>query len=89
MIGEQLKVFSGNATFELAESVANSLGVELADSRVSQFPDGETSIDIAESVRGCDCFIIQSTCAPVNHNIMELLVLLMLCVVLLLGGLML
>lgn len=74
MIGDQLKVFSGNATYDLAESVAKALGVELADSRVSQFPDGETSIDIAESVRGCDCFIIQSTCAPVNHNIMELLV---------------
>ena len=74
MIGEQVKVFSGNATYELAESVSKHLGIELADSQVSQFPDGETRIDIAESVRGCDCFIIQSTCAPVNHNIMELLV---------------
>ncbi len=73
-IGDQLKLFSGNATYDLAKSVAKHLGTELADGRVSAFPDGETRIDIAESVRGCDCFIIQSTCAPVNHSIMELLV---------------
>lgn len=74
IIGDKLKIFSGGATYDLAEAVAENLGVSLADAKVSQFPDGETRIDIAESVRGCDCFIIQSTCAPVNHNIMELLV---------------
>ncbi|MCA9837696.1 MAG: ribose-phosphate pyrophosphokinase [Trueperaceae bacterium] len=74
VIGDKIKVFSGNANYELSESVAKCLGVELAEAKVSQFPDGETRIDIAESVRGSDCFIIQSTCAPVNHNIMELLV---------------
>lgn len=74
IIGDKIKVFSGNANYELSETVAQCLGIELADAKVSQFPDGETRIDIAESVRGSDCFIIQSTCAPVNHNIMELLV---------------
>lgn len=72
--GDQLKLFAGNATYDLAKSVASHLGQNLTDARASQFPDGESSVDILESVRGCDCFVIQSTCAPVNHNIMELLV---------------
>ena len=73
-IGDQLKLFAGNATHDLAEAVAHCLESELASGVVSSFPDGETRIQIEESVRGCDCYIIQSTCAPVNHNIMELLV---------------
>ena len=72
--GDQLKLFAGNATYDLALNVAEHVGVELSDATATQFPDGESRVEISESVRGCDCFIIQSTCAPVNHNIMELLV---------------
>lgn len=74
-IGDDLKLFRGASTPELASSVARHLGVPLASGTVSQFPDGETRIMIEESVRGADCYIVQSTCAPVNHNLMELLVL--------------
>ncbi len=74
-IGEDVKLFTGTATPDLAASVAHHLGLELAHGTVSQFPDGETRIRIDESVRGYDCYIIQSTCAPVNHSLMELLVL--------------
>lgn len=73
--GDDVKLFAGSATPVLAASVAKHLGLELARCEVGQFPDGETRIGIGESVRGADCFVIQSTCAPVNHNIMELLVL--------------
>ena len=74
MIGDTLKLFCGGATPDLAEAVAETLGLPLASGWATQFPDGETRVDIEESVRGSDCFLIQSTCAPVNHNIMELLV---------------
>lgn len=74
-VGEDVKLFCGTATPELARAVARHLGSELAHGTVSQFPDSETRIHIDESVRGGDCYIIQSTCAPVNHNLMELLVL--------------
>ena len=74
MIGDKLKLFGGNATHDLAEAVAHHLGEDLAHGWATQFPDGETWVQMEESVRGCDCYIIQSTCAPVNHNIMELLV---------------
>ena len=73
--GDDLKLFSGTATPALARSVADALGMELAHGTVSQFPDGETRIRIEESVRGADCYVIQSTCAPVNHALMEVLVL--------------
>jgi ribose-phosphate pyrophosphokinase len=73
--GDDVKLFSGGATPDLAAAVARHLGTNLARGSVTQFPDGETRISIEESVRGADCFVIQSTCAPVNHNIMELLVL--------------
>jgi ribose-phosphate pyrophosphokinase len=74
MIGEQIKLFAGSATPDLAQNVADHLGLHLAQGNVTQFPDGESRVLVEESVRGCDCYIIQSTCAPVNHNIMELLV---------------
>jgi ribose-phosphate pyrophosphokinase len=74
MIGEELKLFSGAATPMLAQAVAENLGQELAKGSASSFPDGESRVQIEESVRGADCYIIQSTCAPVNHNVMELLV---------------
>jgi ribose-phosphate pyrophosphokinase len=74
MIGDQIKLFAGSATHDLAQNVADHLGLQLAQGNVTQFPDGESRVLVEESVRGCDCYIIQSTCAPVNHNIMELLV---------------
>ena len=74
-IGDDVKLFRGTSTPALAAQVASHLTVPLASGTVSQFPDGETRIMIEESVRGADCYIIQSTCAPVNHNLMELLVL--------------
>jgi len=75
VIGESIKLFTGTANPELAKEVARHLGAPLDTNVVSQFPDGETRIQIQESVRGADCYIIQSTSGPVNHNIMELLVL--------------
>lgn len=74
MIDNDIKLFSGTGTPKLALAVADRLGSELTHGTVSQFPDGETRIAIDESVRGADCFVIQSTCSPVNHNLMELLV---------------
>ncbi len=73
--GENVKLFTGNANPALARAVADYLGTRIAQGTVGKFPDGETRISIDESVRGADCYIIQSTCAPVNSNLMELLVL--------------
>lgn len=73
--GEDVKLFTGNANPALARAVADYLGTHIAQGTVGKFPDGETRISIDESVRGADCYIIQSTCAPVNSNLMELLVL--------------
>lgn len=73
--GDDVKLFAGSATPALAAAVARHLGLQLTRGTVSQFPDGETRIALEESVRGADCFVIQSTCSPVNHNLMELLVL--------------
>ena len=73
--GDDLKLFCGTANRALAQAVADNLGQQLGSGTVSTFPDGETSIMIEESVRGADCYVIQSTSAPVNHNLMEILVL--------------
>ena len=59
---------------ELAQEIAEHMGIELGKSTVTRFSDGETSVSIWESVRGKDCFIVQSTCEPVNDNLMELLI---------------
>ena len=74
-IGDDVKLFTGADTHDLAHAVARHLGMELSSGSVSNFPDGETRIEIDESIRGADCYIIQSTSAPVNHNLMEVLVL--------------
>lgn len=71
--GRVMKVFAANSNPELAESIAQELGCELGKSEVKRFSDGEISVSIHESVRGVDCFIVQSTCAPINENLMELL----------------
>lgn len=68
-------IFSGSANTEFAKKVAKRLDCNLSDAGIKRFSDGEISIQIGESVRGKDVFIIQSTCAPANDNLMELLIL--------------
>lgn len=70
----EIKLFSGNSNRILAEAIAKNLNTNLASVEVGHFSDGETSVHLNESVRGRDVFIIQSTSAPVNENLMELLV---------------
>ena len=70
-----IKIFSCNANRELAAAIAKNLGLELGNSEVSHFSDGEISVKIDETIRGADVFIIQSTSFPVNDNLMELLIL--------------
>ncbi|MFA1715292.1 ribose-phosphate diphosphokinase [Peribacillus frigoritolerans] len=69
-----LKVFSLNSNFDLAQEIAAAIGVELGKCSVTSFSDGEVQINIEESIRGCDVFVIQSTSQPVNENLMELLI---------------
>lgn len=69
-----MKLFAGNATPELAQRIAERLYTSLGDATVSRFSDGEVAVQINENVRGSDVFIIQSTCAPTNDNLMELVV---------------
>lgn len=72
--GKEIKVFSGNSNPVLAEEICAHLNKRLGSATVSQFADGECSISVHEPVRGCDVFIVQSTCKPVNDNLMELLI---------------
>ncbi|SQD80013.1 ribose-phosphate pyrophosphokinase [Moritella yayanosii] len=69
-----MKLFAGNATPELAQKVAERLFIQLGKAKVGRFSDGEISVEIEENVRGGDIFILQSTCAPTNDNLMELIV---------------
>ncbi len=71
-----LKVFSGNAHPGLAREICDHLGVPVGDAFVGRFPDGEVRLQIQENVRGADVFVVQPTCAPVNENLMELLIML-------------
>uniref|UniRef100_UPI00241E524D ribose-phosphate pyrophosphokinase n=2 Tax=Idiomarinaceae TaxID=267893 RepID=UPI00241E524D len=67
-------LFAGNATPELAQKIADRLYIKLGEASVGRFSDGEISVAINENVRGSDVFILQSTCAPTNDNLMELIV---------------
>lgn len=69
-----IKVFSGSAYREFSEEVSKFLDLPLSNASVGKFSDGEINVQIGESVRGQDIFIIQPTCAPTNDNLMELLV---------------
>jgi ribose-phosphate pyrophosphokinase len=69
-----LMIFTGNANPELAQAIAGHLDLPMGIASVGQFSDGEISVEIGENVRGKDVFIIQSTCAPTNNNLMELMV---------------
>ena len=72
--GNGIKLIAANSNPALAKKIADELGVPLAKCEVKKFSDGEISVTIGESVRGCDVFVIQSTCTPVNDNLMELLI---------------
>ena len=72
--GNEIKLFAGNSNRPLAEAIAAKLNTALGAIEVGKFSDGETSVHIAETVRGRDLFIIQSTSTPVNDNLMELLI---------------
>ncbi|NLC69041.1 MAG: ribose-phosphate pyrophosphokinase [Clostridiaceae bacterium] len=72
--GKDIKIFSGNSHRALAEEIAERIGLPVGLATVGKFRDGETEINIGEVVRGSDVFVIQSTCNPVNDNLMELLI---------------
>ena len=72
--GSSIEIFSGGSNPELAQAIAKELGTELGGIETGKFSDGETSVHITETVRGKDLFIVQSTSAPVNDNLMELLI---------------
>lgn len=72
--GNKIKVFAGNSNPQLAKGICKSLNVEVGNSVATQFSDGEISMSINEPVRGSDVFIVQSTCSPVNDNLMEMLI---------------
>jgi len=70
----KLRVFSLTSNQRLAEEIADEMGTTLGKCRVSHFSDGEIQINIEESIRGCDAYVVQSTCSPVNEHLMELLI---------------
>ncbi|MGI4983919.1 MAG: ribose-phosphate pyrophosphokinase [Janthinobacterium lividum] len=74
MMNEGLMVFTGNANPGLAEEVVKILGIPLGKAMVSRFSDGEIQVEIMENVRGKDVFVLQSTCAPTNDTLMELMI---------------
>ena len=76
---QELKLFAGNSNPDLAKEICNNLFMDLGSAIVSQFADGECSISLQEAVRGCDVFIVQSTCNRVNDNMMELLIMIDAC----------
>lgn len=72
--GKDIKIFTGNSNRNLVNEIAEKIGIPVGIASVGGFSDGETAVNIGEVVRGSDVFIIQSTCQPVNDNLMELLV---------------
>ena len=77
--GKDLKIFSGNSNHALAEAICKELRLPLGDLECGNFSDGECFVSIYETVRGSDVFVIQSTCGPVNNNLMELLIMIDAC----------
>ncbi|HZE21871.1 MAG TPA: ribose-phosphate pyrophosphokinase, partial [Desulfobaccales bacterium] len=73
-LNNSLRIFTGNATPELAHKICGHLSLSLGQALVSTFSDGEIRVEIADNVRGQDVFLIQSICPPTNHNLMELLI---------------
>ena len=74
-IFNKLRVFTGNSNVSLAQMICEHLGIPLGKAQVKRFSDGEINVEIDESVRGMDVFVVQSTCPPVNDHLMELLIL--------------
>lgn len=72
--GKDIKIFTANSNPSVAYQISDCLGLSLGKSNVNTFSDGEIGVSLQESVRGSDCFIVQSTCNPVNNNLMELLI---------------
>jgi ribose-phosphate pyrophosphokinase len=70
---EGIQLFTGNSNRKLAKEIADYLNIQVGDATVSTFSDGEISVQIDENIRGSDVFVVQSTCTPVNNNLMELL----------------
>lgn len=73
---DKIKIFAGNSNINLAVDICKFLGVSLGKSEVKSFSDGEVCVEINESVRGMEVYVIQSTCSPVNKHLMELLIML-------------
>ena len=73
-VNGDVRIFSGNSNIALAQKICNHLNMEMGKLRVERFADGEIDVQILESVRAHDCYIIQPTCPPVNENLMELLI---------------
>lgn len=73
---DRMRIFTGNANPLLAQNIADCLGIPLGQILVSRFSDGEIRVQVGENARGLDVFIVQPTCAPVNENLMELLIML-------------
>ena len=71
---EHLKIFAGTSGRHLAEAMCEHLALPLGQANSSTFPDGEIIVKVEEDVRGRDCYVVQSTCQPVNDNLLELLV---------------
>jgi ribose-phosphate pyrophosphokinase len=69
-----LNIFTGNSNRPLAEEICKSIGMSLGEATVTSFPDGESFVKINENVRGSDVYLMQSTCPPTNHHLMELLI---------------
>jgi ribose-phosphate pyrophosphokinase len=72
--GKDIKIFAGNSNKALAEEIATRIGLPVGEATVGKFSDGEIEVNIGEVVRGSDIFVIQSTCMPVNDNLVELLI---------------
>ena len=75
----KIKIFAGTAGELIAEDIAKGLELNLSNAKISNFADGEINISLLEPVKGCDVFLIQSTCSPVNNNLMELLIMIDAC----------
>ncbi len=76
---DRIRLLTGNSNIELAKKISNHLQVELTESKVSRFSDGEVEVEIKENVRGRNVFIIQSTSSPANEHLMELLIMIDAC----------
>ncbi|XP_022738041.1 ribose-phosphate pyrophosphokinase 1 isoform X1 [Durio zibethinus] len=77
--GAKLKVFSGTANPALSQEIAWCMGLELGKINIKRFADGEIYVQLQESVRGCDVYLVQPTCPPANENLMELLIMVDAC----------